>query len=246
MNTLSRDSWIAYYKPNHNAKLRLFCFSHAGGSASVFRDWQNHLPNNIQVCPIEMPGRGSRSLETPFTDMTALIKAIALGIKSYLDLPFAFFGHSLGASIGYELAHFVQREYGKSPAHFIVAGRQAPHIPEPFSKHTSPKVELVTELNHMGNTPTEVLENEKLLKEILPTIKADLKLDETYHCQNLEPLNCPITVFGGLEDPETTEEGLEAWSKYTLNSFVVHFFPGNHFFIDTEKQLLLKKIGEIL
>ena len=219
-NSLKQNSWIAYSKPNFQANLRLFCFPYAGGSARVFRDWQDFLPQNIQVCPLEIPGRGSRLMETPFDDMTALIKAIASAIKPCLDLPFAFFGHSLGALVSYELAVFLEREYGKSLTHLIVAGRQAPSIPDPNPKHALPKADLVAELGLMGGTPKEVLENQELLELLLPMIRADLKLDEAYHYENSEPLNCPITVFGGLDDPETTNESLEAWERHTHNSFL--------------------------
>ena len=133
MISQKKNPWIVYSKPNPNAKMRLFCFPYAGGGALVFRDWQDYLPDYIQVCPIEIPGRGSRLMETPFEDTTSLIKTIAPVIKPYLDLPFAFFGHSLGALISFELACFLQQEYNKVPVHLIVSGRQAPTIPERFA-----------------------------------------------------------------------------------------------------------------
>ena len=245
-NTLKKNPWIVYSKPNPNAKIRLFCFPYAGGSALVFRDWQNYLPDKIQVCPIEIPGRGSRLMEPLFEDTTSLIKAIAPEIEPDLDLPFAFFGHSLGALISFELACFLQQEYGKVPVHLIVSGRQAPTIPERSPKYHLPAADLVAELKRLGGTPKEILENEELLELLIPILKADLTMDETYHYQNSEPLSCPLTIFGGTEDPETTDEDLAAWEQHTSNLLSLQMFNGDHFFLNSSKQLLLNKIRKIL
>lgn len=246
MKSIKKNLWIPYLKPNPKATLRLFCFPYAGGSASVFRDWQNYLPNNVQVCPIEIPGRGSRLIETPFEDTTSLIKEITPVMNPYLDLPFAFFGHSLGALISFELAYFLQQEYNKIPVHLIVSGRQAPSIPERSPKYHLPAADLVTELKRLGGTPKEILENEELLELLLPIIKADLKMDETYDYRVLKTLSCPMTIFGGKEDPETTNEDLTAWQKHTNNLFSLEMFSGDHFFINSSRKLLLNKISEIM
>ena len=246
MNSIQKNSWIVHLKPNPKAKLRLFCFPYAGGSALIFRTWQDYLPDNIQVCPLELPGRGSRLRETPFKNITSLVRAIAPAIESWLDLPFAFFGHSLGAIVSFELACFLRREYGKLPVHLIVSGRQAPPIPDRSPKYNLAEADLISELKSLGGTPKDILENSEMLELVLPIIRADLTMDETYHYQASEPLDCPITVFGGLQDPETTKEDLEAWEKHTNKSFSLQMFSGNHFFINTEQQSLLQKIGQIL
>src|SRR5450759_4546174 len=97
-------SWIACRKPNPQARLRLFCFPYAGTGASIFRTWSDGLPAEVEVCPVEFPGRGTRLMETPFTQLSPLVQALAQALVPLMDKPFAFFGHSLGALVGFELA----------------------------------------------------------------------------------------------------------------------------------------------
>jgi medium-chain acyl-[acyl-carrier-protein] hydrolase len=238
--------WIAYSQVNPQAKLRLFCFSYAGGSALVFRDWQESLPNDIQVCPIELPGRGSRLLEKPFENTQSLVKELMSAIAPLLDLPFAFFGHSLGALIGFELTRYLDREYGKVPVHLLVSGRQAPPIHDLSPMHALSEANLIAELRRLDGTPKAVLESAEMLQLLLPMVRADLKIDETYNYHDSEPLTCPIAVFGGLADPETKLEDLEAWRQQTKGEFSLQIFPGNHFFINTARDLLLERISQIL
>ena len=245
MNSLN-SSGITHFKSNPKTRLRLFCFPYAGGSAFIFRNWQDYLPATIQICPIEFPGHSSRLMENPLDDVDVLVRTISSEIKPWLDLPFAFFGHSLGALVSFELAHFLRREYARFPSHLIVSGRQAPPIPERSPKYALVEADLIAELSRLGGTPKDILENAEMLELLLPTIRADLKMDETYHYQALEPLECPITVFGGLQDPETTSEDLTAWQEQTKNSFSLKMFSGNHFFIDTARQSLLEQISQAL
>ncbi|TVP65613.1 MAG: thioesterase [Nodularia sp. (in: Bacteria)] len=246
MTAFSQTPWIACAKANPHAKLRLFCFPYAGGSSLVFRNWQSALPGTIQVCPIELPGRGYRLMEPLFQDITSLIKTMVIDIQALCDLPFAFFGHSLGALISFELACCLRREYGQVPVQLFVSGRQAPKIPDfsPINNLSEP--DLINEICRLGGTPKTVLENPEMIKLLLPMIRADLKIDETYKYQYSEPFDCPITVFGGWEDPETKIEDLQAWQEYTTAKFVLKMFSGNHFFINTAQDLLLESIKVML
>ncbi|MEO0968084.1 MAG: thioesterase domain-containing protein [Cyanobacteria bacterium J06639_18] len=240
------NNWIAYAKANPEVRLRLFCFPYAGGSAAVFRDWQNYLPPTIQVCPVEFPGRGSRLMETPFEDITSLVEAMVPGIQPLLKVPFAFFGHSLGALVSFELSCFLRQKYNKVPVHLFVSGRQAPPIPDPSPMHALSEANLVSELHRLGGTPKAVLESSEVIQLLLPMVRADLKIDEIYDYKTSEPFDFPITVFGGLDDPETTKEGLGAWKEHTIGKFSLQIFPGNHFFINTAQKLVLDSIGTAL
>ncbi|MGF1541800.1 MAG: thioesterase II family protein, partial [Pleurocapsa sp.] len=242
----NNTSWIAYTQTNPQAKLRLFCFPYAGGSALVFRDWQASLPQNIQVCPIELPGRGSRLLETPLENISSLITGLITAIEPLLDLPFVLFGHSLGALISFELARYLRQEYGKVPLHLLVSGRQAPPIHDLSPMHALSEADLIAQLHRLDGTPKAVLESREMLQLLLPMVRADLKIDETYTYVEEEPISCPIAVFGGLADPETSLEDLEAWRQQTQGEFSLQMFPGNHFFINTAKDLLLERISQIL
>jgi medium-chain acyl-[acyl-carrier-protein] hydrolase len=244
--SITNTPWIEYYQPNPQAKLRLFCFPYAGGSATVFRTWNRDLPSFVEVCPIQLPGRGSRLRETPFTQISPLVQTLGNALFPYLDKPYVFFGHSLGALIGFELARYFRRNISSSPIHLFVSGRQAPHIPDPSPRHALPEQEFLQEIKCLNGTPKEVLENTEMMQLLIPLLRADLVLDEAYVYTSEPRLECPITVFGGLEDPETNSEQLEAWREHTNTAFSIEMFPGNHFFINTAQPLLLQAIAQVL
>src|SRR5271165_1107618 len=122
-------SWISGCKPSPLARLRLFCLPYAGGSALIFRAWSNALAADIEVCPIQLPGRSTRLKERPFTEMSSLIQVLAQALSSLLDRPFAIFGHSLGALVGFELARQFRRQYGVNPVRLFVSAGRAPQVP---------------------------------------------------------------------------------------------------------------------
>lgn len=241
-----KTPWIVSSKYNPQAELRLFCFPYAGGNSLVFRSWQDGLPTMLEVCPIELPGRGSRLMEAPFTQVVPLVQVCAQALLPYLDKPFAFFGHSLGALICFEIAHFLRREYGKTPARLFVSARQAPHIPDPSPIHALPESAFLQELHRLNGTPKEVLENPEMMQLFIPILRADLMLDEAYVYTTKPALELPITVFGGLQDPETSLDDLKAWREHTNASFSIKMFSGDHFFINTAQPLLLQAISQEL
>lgn len=168
-------SRIVYSKPNQQSILRLFCFPYAGGAASIFRNWSHYLPAFIKVCPVELPRRGNRSKENLFNNLLPLVKILAKDILPHLDKPFAFFGHSMGALISFELAHFLQRENCFSPIHIFVSGRRAPHISDTDPPiHKLPESEFIRELRRLNGTPSSVLQNSELMKLMLPVVRAVL------------------------------------------------------------------------
>ncbi|ALF53786.1 thioesterase [Nostoc piscinale CENA21] len=240
------NSYITCPKPNPQAQLRLFCFPYAGGSSLIFRTWYASLPQNVEVCPIELPGRGKQMKLPAFTQMETLVKAIAPILLPYLDKPFAFFGHSMGALISAALACHLRQEYDKQPSHLFVSASRAPQIP--LSKppiHALPEHEFKQKLRHLNGTPASVLENDELMQLLTPILRADFTLSETYlFTQQPQEtlLECPITAFGGLEDQEVSIQELEAWRSLTKNSFQLEVFPGDHFFIHSSPSLLLANI----
>jgi medium-chain acyl-[acyl-carrier-protein] hydrolase len=248
MTTTIPNPWLTIPKPNPNAELRLFCFPYAGGGALTFRSWAfSEIIPKIEICPIELPGRGMRMKERPFTQMSSLVQAIAPSLLPYLDKPFALFGHSMGGLLSFELARLLRRDYGCSPAHLFVSGRRAPQVPAPDpSIHTLPNSEFLAELRRLNGTPEEVLQNEELMQLLLPTLRADFAVLETYVYTPQSPLNCPITVFGGLQDPEVCCETLEAWREQTRAVFSLQMFPGDHFFLHTAQSLLLQSLNQVL
>jgi surfactin synthase thioesterase subunit len=237
MNT---TPWLTCYKPNPAARVRLFCFPYAGGSAAIFRNWHKHLPPYIEVCPVQLPGRGSHMMGSPFSSLTPLIEPLARALRPYLDKPFALFGHSMGAVISFELARYLRKRFLPQPLHLFASGRTAPQIPEegPFD-YDLPEPEFIQKLRDLNGTPREVFEHPELMELMIPLLRADFALIQTYVYSPEAPLNIPLTVFGGTEDLEVSQEHLEAWREQTSSSFTLRMLPGDHFFVlNAESHLL--------
>ncbi|MBD2083575.1 thioesterase II family protein [Trichocoleus sp. ST-U3] len=234
-------------KPNPLSSLRLFCFPYAGGGALNFRTWSQGLPVGVEVCAVELPGRGKRILEAPFTQALPLVQAIAHALLPYLDKPFAFFGHSMGALVSFEVARLLRREYGMSPVHLFVSGRSAPQLPlqEP-PIHSLPQPAFIEELRRLNGTPKAVLENVELMELLLPILRADFAVLETYVYAAEPPLQCPITAFGGLQDVKVSVDRLEAWRQQTSAKFSLQMLPGDHFFVQSAQPLLLQFLSREL
>jgi acyl transferase domain-containing protein/surfactin synthase thioesterase subunit/acyl carrier protein len=232
----SQNPWLPFYQPIPQARVRLFCFPHAGGAAQGYLAWQDVLPADVQVCAVQPPGRWNRLQEPPFTRLTDLVTAAVEGLLSYLEEPFAFFGHSMGALVAFELARELRRQQHPGPVHLYVSGRRAPQIP--YTWAGPPLYELSDEglleqltVLYQG-VPEEVQHQRELLQFMLPALRADVEAYGTYEYVPAPLLDCPLSVFGGLDDLTTTAENLEAWREQTISSFTREMFPGGHFFIN--------------
>ena len=241
IGTLTKTPWLSFPKPNPQARLRLFCFPYAGGAASVYYAWPGRLPPTVELCPFQLPGRGARSRETPFTGLDEVVEASYRDFLPYLDKPFAFFGHSMGALLGFEFARRLQGHYGISPLHLFVSGRGAPHLPDTDTpRHLMPDPELLDELRRLKGTPQEILDNPELLQLMLPLLRADFSICETYVHRGGVTLDCPLTALGGLEDEDVSRDSLEQWRDHTSAAFSLRMFPGGHFFLHSAEGLLLQ------
>lgn len=238
------NPWIICPKPNPKAYLRLFCFPYAGAGASVFRTWANQFPLDIEVCAIQLPGRESRLKESCFTNLETLIDILIPALIPYLDRPFAFFGHSLGALICFTAARKLRQLRHITPLHLFISARQAPQLPsEKPPIHHLPKSEFLQELRSYNGTPEVVLQNIELMDLFLPILRADLTINETYKYTLEAPLDCSISAFGGLQDPLVSRDSLAAWCAQTSRSFNLRLFPGNHFFIKSQQEVLIEVIS---
>jgi medium-chain acyl-[acyl-carrier-protein] hydrolase len=254
-STLTPNSWVTCPKPNPQASLRLFCFPYAGGSSLMFRTWADSLPKNIEVCAIEYPGRGTQMKSVAFTQLEPLVNAIAQALTGqftpvllpYLDKPFAFFGHSMGGLICFEVARLLRRNYNKNPVYLFISGRSAPQISDRNPPiHALPEPEFLEEIRLLNGTPEAVLENTELMQLLVPILRADFAILETYEYAPAPPLECAIAVFGGLQDREVNIGELEAWHEQTTTSFELEMFSGDHFFLHSAKHLLLQSIAQKL
>lgn len=232
--------------PEPEDRIRLFCLPYAGGAASVFRGWRQELPAGAGVYPIQLPGRENRIAAPPIRDMAAMVEAIAQAIIPHLHLPFLLFGHSLGARIAFELTRHLRREWGIRPARLIVAGSRAPHMPEPKPLHHLPEKEFVQELRRFSGTPEAIFQSKELLAMLIPMLRADFAVDETYVYTKEESLDCPISAFCGTQDEEAKREDMEAWADYTSGEFTLEMIAGGHFFLKTQRFALLRAIAQLV
>ena len=241
------NSWVKCLGSGVQPRLRLFCFPYAGGNASVFRGWSGKLPPSIQVCPIQLPGRESRLREPPFTRLEPLVQALAQALQPYLDMPYAIFGHSLGALIGFELARILTRQNDSGPTHLFISGHSAPQLQatEP-PIYRLPKPEFIKKLGHLNGTPMEVLQNAELMEIFLPILRADFAVNETYVYVPGTLLDCPISAFGGLQDGRVGYDDLAAWRDQTRGTFVLRMLPGDHFFLHRDRTFLLHAMTQDL
>jgi medium-chain acyl-[acyl-carrier-protein] hydrolase len=220
--------------------LRLFCFPYAGGGALVYRDWADHLPSTVQVIPVELPGRGARLKEPPFLSLPPLIDALAELIIPLLDVPFCFFGHSMGALIAFELTRRLHRQYGVNPQLLFVSGRRPPQIPDSDpATYDLPNDEFIAELQRINGISKEVLEHRELMEIFTPLLRADFRLTQTYEYIDGMLIQCPIIAYGGLDDPDVTRDLLSQWEAQTASKFAIHMLPGDHFFLRSSQNLLL-------
>ena len=241
------DRWLAYREVNPRARLRMFCFPYAGGGASIYRGWAASLPADLEVCPVQLPGRESRLRDQPFVRADEMVPLIADALRPYFDLPFVFFGHSMGAMIGFELARELRRRGQALPLHLFVSGRRSPHLPareEPI--HDLPEPEFLLKLRELNGTPEEVLQHEELMRLLIPLLRADFAVNETYNYTEEEPFDFGISAFGGLGDEEVTREDVEAWRPHTRGRFRMRMLPGDHFFIHGSKDLVLEAVARDL
>jgi medium-chain acyl-[acyl-carrier-protein] hydrolase len=240
MSSTAVTRWISRPTSKPQFRLRLFCFPYAGGGAQIFRSWSDQLPEAVEVCAIQLPGRGARMMDKPFTRMPALVSALTDQLLPLFDKPFAFFGHSMGAWISFEVARRLQSKHGVEPLHLFVSGAGAPHVPSrELPLHNLPEAELLKAVRRLNGTPKELLESDDLMQLLLPTLRADFAVCETYAYRNGSVLNCPITAFGGLQDRRLFRSDLKAWRSETNSSFSIKMFPGDHFFLHTAEPILL-------
>lgn len=244
----SYSAWLPYYRPKTQAHVKLFCFPYAGGGASIYRSWSSFLPPEVELCSVQLTGRENRLLDKPATNIYQLVEELAVVLNPlFMESRFAFFGHSMGALISFELARYLRRVYRREPVYLFVSARKAPQLPneEPL-RHLLPEAEFLEEVRRLNGTPEAVLQNPELLNLLLPLLRADFAVCDAYIYQDDEPLSCPITAFGGLQDHDISKEDLSAWKRQTEGAFTQRFIPGNHFFLNDHPQLLIQAMMQDL
>lgn len=244
MSSSVANHWISRPEPRSLAPSRLFCFPYAGGGATIFRSWPEGIPQTTEVCTVQLPGRGPRIRETPFSRMRPLVSALTDALLPLFDKPFAFFGHSMGAWVSFEVARRLRTKHQIEPFHLFVSGAWAPQTPRRETPmYDLPDAEFIEAVRVLNGTPGELLDNPELMSVVLPLLRADFAVCETYTYTNGPRLKCPITVFGGLQDRRLTRSDLEAWREQTTGSFSMRMFPGGHFFLHAKESPLIRSLA---
>lgn len=215
----------------HRQTVQLFCFPYAGGGTHLFSKWDQKFPSFIKVCPIGLPGRGDRISEPAFVDLRSLVDTLVPELLPHCRTPFVFFGHSMGALIAFETARSLREAVGVLPLGLFFSACPAPqagvHKP-PI--HGLPDELFIEEIRRLQGIPEQALASKELMELMLPTLRNDITLCETYRYVDETPLPCPITVFGGRNDESTRHEDLLAWEQQTTGIFTLRSLPGDHFF----------------
>ncbi|QLJ02809.1 thioesterase [Streptomyces sp. NEAU-sy36] len=226
-----------------HAATRLFCFPYAGGGASVFRDWAAALPADIEPWAVQLPGREDR-LGAPLLErMGDVLNALVPEVIPHLNRPFAFFGHSMGGLVAWSLTRALQRMEAGSPTRLFVSGCLPPQVREETAYHAGSEEELVEKLRSWAATPEEVLADPELMRLLLPVIRADLAVVETFRFTDGPLLTCPITAFAGTEEDPAGTAVMPLWGELTAGGFDLRMLPGGHFFLHSARPAVVAEIS---
>jgi medium-chain acyl-[acyl-carrier-protein] hydrolase len=238
--------WFVRFEPLAEAKVRLFCLPYAGGGAAIHRGWQPALPEGVEVWSVRLPGRESRFREPALFRMSALVDALDEQFSTLSETPFAIFGHSLGALTGFELARRVERR-GVAPGHLFVSAHRAPQLPaRRASIHLADDDTILRRLRRYGGTPAEIYDHPDLLAALLPSLRRDFAVSETYRYTDPTLLACSTTAFGGEDDDAADAASVDAWREVVEGKFRSHTFPGGHFYWSDDAGPLLAEISSDL
>ncbi|MDF3300830.1 thioesterase II family protein [Streptomyces tropicalis] len=226
--------WLRRFHTAPAGAPRLLVLPHAGGNASYFFPLSTALARHADTLVVQYPGRQERFGEPcveSLHDMADLVAAVLLADSaSLLDRPLAVFGHSMGASLAFEVACRL-RDAGFPPAALTVSGRRAPSIPAPGAVHLADDGQLIADMKLLGGTDERMLDHPELLAAVLPSVRSDYVATETYRFRGAAPLDCPITALIGDVDPRVDEPQARAWHTHTTAAFRLRSYAGGHFFL---------------
>lgn len=241
-----RGDWIVRHGANEDAELRLFCFPYAGGGAGIFRSWADVLPDTVQVFGVQPPGRETRLAEPAYTRLSELLDSLGPAVLAHLDRPFAFYGHSMGALVAFELTRWLRRYEHPQPERLLLGAFRAPQLRNPNIKIYHLPDEVLKVVLRTDGTPQRILENDELMAVILPTLRADFELCDTYQHEVEAPLDIPLSIFAGSDDVRVSANDLRGWAEQTSARSRFHRLPGGHFFLHSTPDLLIKSVASDL
>jgi medium-chain acyl-[acyl-carrier-protein] hydrolase len=210
----------------------------------MYYRWSNEVSPTIRLLPVQLPGREQRFRERPFTEMTPLIEALSEALLPHFDRPFVLVGQSMGALVSFELVRWLRRHGDKRPLGMVVAASKAPQAASSGDPiHSLPRAEFLANLQERyGALPAALAKYEELLDLLLPTLRADVRLVETYSYRPEPPLDCPILAIGGTDDRAVSPTAMAAWKDQTTGDFAQEFVPGDHFVLDSSRRVVVPRI----
>lgn len=233
------------WKPRLSAapRLRVFCLPYAGGAATIYRDWLNHMPSDVDVCPIQLPGRAERMGEAPMDEPSVLLDALHAALAPWLDRPFVVLGYSMGALIAHGWVHRMTPAQRALLQHLVVAACSAPDHPAHTDPNQMSRAEFIAHLRSLGGTPPEFFEHAELMDLMLPLLEADFRLVARWRTSFLDrrdhPLTCPIVALGATHDTHALPQQMARWSSYTAGEFRQASVPGDHFALWQQPHVLI-------
>lgn len=237
-------SWLICPKPRPAAARRLICLPHAGGGAVAFHPFAALLPGSIEMMAVQLPGRESRLAETPHRRMTSLVDALLLGIRDCLDKPYAFFGHSMGALVAFEVSRALRRQGLKLPRIIVISGRRAPTVPnnEPPLHHLADDDFVDALARRYDAIPQVVRDEPELMALFVPVLKADFATFETHVHRDEAPLECALALYGGHADPQTKQ--MAGWADLFSGPCRTRLFDGGHFYLAEQRRAVAAALAE--
>jgi surfactin synthase thioesterase subunit len=230
-SSTEHDAWIRRYHREPGSPVQLVCFPHAGGSATFYFPVSRALAPAVDVSAVQYPGRQDRRAEPSIDNIPELADAIFTAVRPLTDRPLAFFGHSMGAVLAYEVALRLEEDGADPLVRLYVSGRRAPSRVRPESVHTLDDEGIVAELRHLSGTGTELLSDPEALEMILPAVKNDYRAVETYRDVPGRSVGCPVMAIIGDSDPRVSHDEAKAWADHTTGPFDLRIFPGGHFYL---------------
>jgi pyochelin biosynthesis protein PchC len=240
-NADAANHWLRHFHPAPAARTRLVCLPHAGGAASFYFPVSQYLAPAVEVLAVQYPGRQDRRNEKCISTIGQLADQVFHAVRPWADRPLALFGHSMGATLAFEVARRLEDD-GAVPTALFASGRRAPCRHRDEQIHLRDDNGLVAEVRALSGTHSQLLDDDELLRMILPAIRNDYRAIETYRYQPGSKLRCPIFAFIGDGDPKSTVGEAQAWSEHTVGKFELQVFPGGHFYINSCMPAILNTI----